>query len=171
MVFNQMFEQGVFPTLWKQACILPLIKKPTPDLDDRANYRPISRLPLPAKIVEKIMNVELSNFMLDNQILDSSQSGFRANPSMETALIKTTEEIRMAVDSGGSAALTLLDLSEAFDTVDHRLLVQRLNARGVQGKALALFKSFLSERSQTLNLGQFKSSPFPLPCGFPRAPP
>lgn len=90
---------------------------------DPANYQPIARIPLPAKIIEKTINAELSIFFADSQVLGHSQFGFRTNHSTETAFIKTTEEIWSSLDDGGSAVLILLDLSAAFDTVDHALLV------------------------------------------------
>ncbi|XP_078533261.1 uncharacterized protein LOC144819163 [Lissotriton helveticus] len=97
-IFNSMFRSGSFPSIWKDTSILPLLKKPSLEPTDPNNYRPIARLPLPAKIIDKIMNSQLTQFINDNDLLDSSQFGFRREPSTETALIKATEEIRMAMD-------------------------------------------------------------------------
>lgn len=88
--------------------------------------------------------------------------------STEVALITATEELRLILDTGGNAALILVDLSAAFDTINHGLLRDRLCTIGIRGKALSLLSSFLSERSQEVATGYMVSPPFALPCGVPQ---
>lgn len=161
-------RDGYFSKVWKKASIIPLLKKPSLDPNDPNSFRPISRLPLPAKIIEKTLNSQLSAFLEVKNILDSTQYGFRSSHSTESALLKSTEEIRITLDQGGCAALIMLDLSAAFDTVHHSLLISRLEQIGVKGTDLQLLASFLSDRINSVTLGQFNSKPFRLPCGVPQ---
>lgn len=167
-LFNYILKVGQFPKNWKMASILPLLKKQNLDPKDPSNYRPISRLPLPAKMFEKTLNVQLSRFLQTNNILDPAQFGFRAEHSTELALIKSTEEIREALDQGGAAVLIMLDLSAAFDTVHHKVLMDWLSESGVQGPAWNLLKSFLTDRVQSVDLDKVRSRSFSLQCGVPQ---
>ncbi len=91
-----------------------------------SNYRPISNLPFIGKIIEKVVFNQLNNYLNSNGFLDNFQSGFRVHHSTETALIKIINDIRFNSDSGKISVLVLLDLSAAFDTVDHNILLERL---------------------------------------------
>ncbi|KAJ1149720.1 hypothetical protein NDU88_002525 [Pleurodeles waltl] len=110
MIVNSSFETATFPESWKHAEINALLKKPKADPRDLRNYRLISMLPFPDKVIEKIVNSQLTRFLEDNNTLDPSQSGFRSNHSTETALIAATDDIRTMLDRGETAALILLDL-------------------------------------------------------------
>lgn len=141
------------------------MKKPTLDPREEKNYRPIASLPFPSKLIEKIMNRQLTDYIDQHQLLDDTQFGFRKGHRTETALIKATEEIRTILDKGGAAILILLDLSVAFDTVDHSILIDRVTSMGLHNKARALLISFLANRTQSVKLGEFLSPTFTLPCG------
>ncbi|KAJ1091870.1 hypothetical protein NDU88_004984 [Pleurodeles waltl] len=156
------------PLRWKHAEVNALLKKPTADPSDLKNFRPISLLPFPAKVIEKTVNKQLTNFLEDNNLLDPSQSGFRVNHSTETALISVTDDIRTLMDNGETVALILLDLSAAFDTVCHRTLITHLRSTGIQGQALDWITSFLSNRSQRVYLPPFRSDPTEIICGVPQ---
>ncbi|KAJ1211416.1 hypothetical protein NDU88_006776 [Pleurodeles waltl] len=138
------------------------------DPNDLKNFRPISLLPFPAKVIEKIVNKQLTAFLEANNSLDPSQSGFRANHSPETALIAVTDDIRTLMDNGETSALNLLDLSAAFDTVCHRTLTSRLRTTGILGQALDWIISFLSNRTQRVHLPPFCSEPTEIICGVPQ---
>ncbi|KAJ1185113.1 hypothetical protein NDU88_001908 [Pleurodeles waltl] len=107
---NSSFETATFPDTWKHAEVNAVLKKPKADPEDLTNYRPISLLPFPAKVIEKIVNIQLFRFLEDNNILNVSQSGFRKNHSTETALIACTDDIRTRLDKGETVTLILLDL-------------------------------------------------------------
>ncbi len=111
------------------------------------NYRPVSLLPFIAKSLERVVFNQLSLFLAQNNILDNNQSGFRSGHSTETALLSVTEALRLARAASKSSVLILLDLSAAFDTVNHQILMSILRKMGVSGTALLWFESYLSDRS------------------------
>lgn len=102
-MFNSSFETATFPESWKHAEINALLKKPKADPKDLKNFRLISLLPFPVKVIEKIVNRQLTQFLEENNTLDSPQSGFRSNHSTETALIAATDDIRALLDNGKTA--------------------------------------------------------------------
>lgn len=112
---------------------------------------------------------QINSFLIQNDIFEVFQSGFRAFHSTESALIRVLNDLLTAVDSGSSAVLVLLDLSAAFDTTDHDILLSRLeNVVGIQGTALAWFKSFLLNRTFSVNIGRDRSQPASLLSGVPQ---
>ena len=115
------------------------------------------------------MSVQLLDFMTLNNTFEVFQSGFRALHSTETALLKVTNDLLLAADSGNCSMLVLLDLSSAFDTVDHAILIKRLETWvGIENTALNLFRSYLADRSFSVMIGEASSSPVPLSCGVPQ---
>ena len=160
---------GAMPPCMKEAIVRPLLKKPTLDNTLLKNYRPISNLPFISKIIEKVVASQLKKHLTKNQLLDSLQSAYREAHSTETALIKVQSDIMSAVDSNRAAVLLLLDLSAAFDTIDHSILLRRLqNSFGVEGHALHWFHSYLTKRSQVVNINGESSTPHVLPYGVPQ---
>ncbi len=100
-----------------------------------------------SKILEKVLSAQLCSFLQKNDIYEEFQSGFRPRHSTETALVKITNDLLLASDKGCISLLVLLDLSAAFDTIDHDILIDRLqNYTGIQGQALRWFRSYLSDR-------------------------
>ncbi|KAI2653251.1 hypothetical protein H4Q32_006658 [Labeo rohita] len=148
-IINSSLSLGYVPKTFKLAAIKPLIKKPQLDPNELTNYRPISNLPFLSKILEKVVSSQLSSFLQKYDICEDFQSGFRPYHSTETALIRVTNDLLLSSDRGCISLLVLLDLSAAFDTVDHNILLNRLeNYVGISGSALAWFKSYLSDRHQ-----------------------
>uniref|UniRef100_A0A672ZSA2 Reverse transcriptase domain-containing protein n=1 Tax=Sphaeramia orbicularis TaxID=375764 RepID=A0A672ZSA2_9TELE len=167
--FNLSLSTGLFPSSFKQAIIEPKLKKTTLDPTDFKSYRPISKLPLLAKILEKAVSKQLTAFLETHQIYDTFQSGFRQRHSTETALLKVSSDILMAADSGKSTVLVLLDLSSAFDTVDHTIMIERLrDLVGMSGPVLDWFSSYLTSRSFTVSINNFQSDSADLLCGVPQ---
>ncbi len=146
-IINSSLSLGHVPKPFKLAVIKPLIKKPKLDPCELANYRPISNLLFMSKILEKVVSAQLCSFLQKNVIYEEFQSGFRPRHSTETALVKITNDLLLASDKGYISLLVLLDLSAAFDTIDHDILIDRLqNYTGIQGQALRWFRSYLSDR-------------------------
>ena len=150
-------SQGVFPSFFKIAQVTPLLKKVGLDKDDPANYRPISNLNNISKLLEKLLLVRIQNHVTSSPNFNPNQSAYRPYHSTEIALILTLDNILHAADQGSSSVVVSLDLSAAFDTIDHNILLSRLvNSFGIHGLALSCFQSYLSGRSQFVRIGHCK---------------
>ncbi len=168
-VVNTSLLSGTFPNSLKTPVVKPLLKKRNLDSTMLSNYRPISNLPFIGKIIEKIVFNQLNNYLNSNEYLDNFQSGFRVHHSTETALIKIINDIHFNSDSGKISVLVLLDLSAAFDTVDHNILLERLeNWVGLSGMALKWFRSYLEGRGYYVSIGEHKSKWTSMTCGVPQ---
>ncbi len=131
------------------AVIEPLIEKPQLYPKDLVNYRPISNIPFLSNILEKVVSSQLDSFLEKKYICEDFQSGFRPSHSTETAHIRVTNDLLLSSDCGCISLLVLLDLSTAFDHIDHNILLNRIqNFVGISGSALAWFKLYLSDRHQ-----------------------
>ncbi len=115
-------NKSCVPSSLKYAVVEPLLKKPGLDPSVLQNFRPISKLPFIAKILENVVFRQLSSFLAEVDIMDHFQSGFRTVHSTESSLIRVLSYILLEVDSGNCVSLVLLDLSAAFDTLDHSIL-------------------------------------------------
>uniref|UniRef100_A0A672ZI91 Reverse transcriptase domain-containing protein n=1 Tax=Sphaeramia orbicularis TaxID=375764 RepID=A0A672ZI91_9TELE len=168
-IINTSLVTGYVPQSFKFAVIKPLLKKPTLDPDLLVSYRPISNLPFLSKVLERVVVKQLCQHLQDNSLFEHFQSGFRAHHSTETALVKVTNDLLLAADDGLVSILVLLDLSAAFDTIDHSILLQRLEWDiGIRGAALCWFKSYLSNRYQFVNVNQQSSTYSRVSCGVPQ---
>lgn len=168
-VINHSLQSGNVPSALKTAIIRPLLKKPTLDPDVFANYRPISNLPFLSKVLEKVVAIHLQEHLKHNNLFEKFQSGFRSAHSTETALLRVTNDLRMAADNGSPSLLVLLDLSAAFDTVDHGILLNRLHQTiGLTDTALNWFKSYLTGRTEYISLGSTRSRQHIVTCGVPQ---
>ncbi len=134
---NSFLSLGHVPKPSKLAIIKSLIKKPKLDPCELAYYRPFSNIPFMSKILEKVVSAQLCSFLLKKYIYEEFQSGFRLRHNTETALVKITNDLLLASDKRCISLLVLLDLSAAFDTIDHDILTDQLqNYTGIQGQAL-----------------------------------
>ena len=167
-MINLSLNSGEFADDWKCGLINPILKKPGLDLLYK-NYRPVSNLQYVSKLTEKVVFNQVYDHMVSNAIFPALQSSYRQFHSTETALIKVMNDILLKMNSQHVTMLILLDLSAAFDTVDHRILLERLSDEvGLRGTALNWFRSYLSDRSQLVSVHGVLSRPFDLNCGVPQ---
>jgi hypothetical protein len=151
-IFNISLSLGIFPDLMKKAKIRPLFKKG--DKLDIQNYRPIAVLTVFSKMLEKIMYNRLLSFLNKFNILTDEQNGFRNNKSTETACQIFIENIQQALDNNLHVVGIFLDLTKAYDVINHSILLYKLESYGVRGIMNSWFKSYLSERMQYVSLTQ-----------------
>ena len=167
LIFNRSIETSIFPDEWKSARITPLYKK-CGNRSDPSNYRPISIIPVVAKVFERIVYDQVYRYLTEYKLLCCYQSGFRTLHSTVTALIEATDSWSLNVDRGLVNAVVFLDLKKAFDTVNHAILLSKLQAYGIRDFANQWFCSYLRNRKQTCLVDCNKSSDTYLPCGVPQ---
>ena len=166
---NLSLSEGIFPSSFKQALVQPLLKKPSLSTDDLNNFRPISNLNFISKILEKVVASRIQSHLSSNSLSSSFQSAYRIFHSTETTLLKIHNDLILAMDRGEVTSLILLELSAAFDTVDHSILLTRLqNWLGLDGLSLNWFTSYLSSRSQAVSINDSISAFSTLSCGVPQ---
>ncbi len=157
-IINSSLSLGHVPKPFKLAFIKPLIKKLDPS--ELANYRPISNLLFMSKILEKVVSAQLCSFLQNNYLYEEFQVKFQ---------VKITNDLLLASDQGCISLLVLLDLSAAFDTIDHDILIERLqNYMGIQGQALRWFRSYLSNHYHFVYLNEESSQLSPVKYGVPQ---
>ena len=146
-IVNQSLSSGEFPDSLKVSHVIPLLKKHTLDANILSHFRPVINISFISKILEKCALLQLLQHLEDNQMLTEKQSAYRINHSCETALIKIFDDIMTDVDRDTSVVVTLLDFSSAFDTINHELMVSKLeHLYGLKGTVLKWFRSYLSNR-------------------------
>ncbi|PVD26815.1 hypothetical protein C0Q70_11961 [Pomacea canaliculata] len=147
----------------------PILKKHNLDPSSCKNYRPVSNLPFVSKLVERVVAQQLT-FHLDRySLLDKFQSAYRPKHSCETALLRLMNDLLCSADAEKVTLVVLLDLSAAFDVIDHSTLLTRLQMEvGIGGSALQWFHSYLSDRTQRVMVNQASSVTVPLLCGVPQ---
>jgi hypothetical protein len=166
---NLSFSHGAFPQRYKSAFVTPLLKKPGLDPAIPSNYRPISNLNNISKILERLFLSTFQPHAISCSAFNPFQSAYRPGHSTETALLLTLNSIYSTADSGHSTLLVSLDLSAAFDTIDHNLLISRLrNSFGVSGPVLSWLQSYLHNRSQSVCVGSASSNSTSLDTGVPQ---
>lgn len=148
-MINYSFETGIFPDELKIAKVIPIYKNKG-NKTSATNYRPISILPIFSKIYETIVKSRLTAYLIENQLLNTSQHGFLPGRNTETAILEFTDKILKALDDGETVTALFLDLAKAFDTVDHAILLQKLASKGVTNQALKWFQSYLYNRKQAV---------------------
>ena len=152
-IVNLSLESGSFPDVLKVSHITPLLKKPSLSKDDMKNYRSVSNLNFISKIIEKTISNRIRSHLDKNNLSNPNQSAYKPLHSTETALLKNHTDICMNMDTGKTTALVLLDLSAAFDTLDHSSIIDLLSGwYGISGTALNWVRSYLSNRVQRVKL-------------------
>ena len=167
-IVNASLATGEFPQEYKNALVTPLLKKPSLDPDIMKNFRPVSNLAYVSKILEKVVSTRLNKHLVDNKLEEPFQSAYRKGHSTETATLRVHNDIQCALGENKCILVVMLDLSAAFDTVDHQLMLSTLESLGISGTALEWFKSYLTQRSQCINIKGTRSKSQPLDCGVPQ---
>ena len=166
IIINQSFTVGIFPDYLKLAKVFPLYKKDDPTLF--SNYRPISLLPVISKIFEKIVHQQLYCYFNSNNLLCCHQHGFRPMHSTETATLKYVDNLVKLLDDDKIPFSIFMDLSKAFDTLDHNILLRKLSFYGLNNTPLDWFESYLSNRQQYVDFCGSHSSKLSLSIGVPQ---
>lgn len=168
-IVNKSITSGIVPSAFKRAVVRPLLKKPGLDKDEFKSYRPVSNLPFLSKILEKVVEARLDDHLLLNNLYDSHQSAYRRGHSTETALLKVQSDIADTLDHGTSVILIMLDLSAAFDTIDHNILLKRFShSYGIRGMAQAWFRSYLTDPHQCIEIENSVSEYMLMQFGVPQ---
>ena len=168
-IINESLQSGVVPSVFKHALVTPLLKKSNLSPEELKNFRPVSNLPFLSKILEKIVLVQLNSHLTENNLCELYQSAYRKFHNTETALIKIYNDLLNEADVNKISILALLDLSAAFDTIDHNILIERLfKTFGLSGKVLDWFRSYLNGRTQSVVVHDSTSSKFRLSFGVPQ---
>ena len=168
IIFNNIILTGIFPSQWKKANVTPVHKKNDKQLIN--NYRPISLLPVLAKVFEKIIFKHLYNHLTTNNLISKNQSGFRPGDSCSNQLLSFIHDIHKAFDDKNCLEVRsiYLDMSKAFDKVWHDGLVFKLKQNGINGNLLLLLTDYLSQRMQRVAInGQFSNWAF-IKSGVPQ---
>ncbi|CAB3998795.1 Hypothetical predicted protein [Paramuricea clavata] len=165
-IFNQAITLSIFPDEWKTARVIPLYKNGQRNMP--GNYRPISVLPTISKIMERILYDQLYDYFTKFGHLSDCQFGFRKFHSTTTALLDCTNEWYMNLDRKKFNLVILIDLKKAFDTVDHQILLKKLELYGVKGQALSFVQSYISNRKQKCQIQNSLSSEKLIKCGVPQ---
>jgi hypothetical protein len=168
-LMNRSFADGTFPTLFKTAQVLPLLKKPGLNRANPCNFRPISNLNTISKVMERLVMLRLRPHLQSSSNFNPLQSAYRVGYSTETAVLKMLDSFYSAVDDKKLTTLISLDISAAFDTISHATLLKRLEVEfGVEGKALRWLQSYLTDRCQFVKLGRHCSKTVTCCSGVPQ---
>lgn len=166
ILINKSLREGYVPKMMKVARVIPIFK--SGDIDDFNNYRPISILPIISKIMEKVVNQQLMEYIERNKLSTSKQYGFRKKSGTSTALIDMVSNLQKNKDNRSNVGALFIDLSKAFDTVDHTILLRKLFALGVRGSSFNWFRSYLLERFQYIKIDDCTSERQPVTMGVPQ---
>jgi retron-type reverse transcriptase len=165
-IINQCLQTGIFPDTLKIAKVIPIHKKD--DTTNLNNYRPISLLPAISKIFEKVMHKQLHSYFSQNNLFYEAQYGFRPKFSTELAALQLIDQITRDMDSNEVPLCIFLDLSKAFDTINHDILLTKLQHYGVIDEALNLLRSYLQNRKQFVQINDTLSEHLPITTGVPQ---
>ena len=166
LIINQSLVTGIFPEKLKIAKVSPFFKKD--DITIMDNYRPVSLLTATSKVFEKVAYIQLYEYFDRNNLFYPSQYGFRKIHSTELAGLELTDRILKDIDEKNVSLAIFMDLSKAFDTLNHHILLNKLNHYGITGTALKWFSSYLTERKQYVEINGTTSCSLPLTTGVPQ---
>ena len=163
-IINLSIITETVPASFKEAKVKPLFKKGS--TLDPGNYRPVSILNVLSKLLERAAHTQLSEYLEKRGLLFENQSGFRGGYSTDSCLIGLSDYIKGEISHGNMVGMILIDLQKAFDTVDHGILIKKLESIGVS--STAWFESYLADRKQCVDIGGTRSEFLPVTCGVPQ---
>jgi len=168
-IINLSFSSATVPECFKIAAVIPLLKKIFLDPEFLNNLRPVSTLPFVSKTLERVAGKRMGTHKQKNCLHEKMQSAYREGHSTESALVRIQNDLLISIDNKQCVFLVLLDLSAAFDTVDHNVLLNRLSERyGIKGQALSWVESYLSDRKQFITVEGVRSTEHTLDCNVPQ---
>ena len=168
-LFNSSLASGILPQCFKSALVTPILKKRCLDHNDLNNYRPVSNLYFIAKILEKLVSSKVSSYLNSRNHYSTCQSAYRPGHSTETFVLTVDNDLFLSLNKGNISVLVLLDLSSAFDTIDHPILVHRLHTDfGFSDAVLQWFSSYLTDRTHYVSLSNNCSAFAPVHSGVPQ---
>ena len=165
-LYNCCMREGYYPKCFKVARVVPVFKAEDPT--DFSNYRPVSVLPVLSQVFEKVIRSRLVRFLDRNEVIIPGQYGFRSGHSTAMAILDMVEKVRGAWEQGNVALGVLIDLKKAFDTVDHSILLAKLEHYGIRGASNKLMSSYLEDRTQYVVYDGYESDRGQLSCGVPQ---
>ena len=165
-IINLSISQSTFPTMWKYAKVVPLLKKGDPLL--AKNYRPVALLPIFSKVLEKAVFKQIVEYLDENKLLSHNHHGSRSGLSTATALVQMYDQWVQEVDHDKMVGVMMIDLSAAFDMVDHSLLVEKLTMFGLDENAVEWCRSYLLGRYQSVLIDGKMSPPVAIQFGVPQ---
>ena len=166
VIINQSLTSGIFPDKLKIAKVTPIFKKGNKKLI--CNYRPISVLPIISKVFETVLQEQLTEYFTTYNLFAPQQYGFRKNSSTELATLELIDRLLNQMNNHKIPTNFYIDLSKAFDSLQHDILLEKLAHYGLTNKAIALLKSYLSNRKQYVQLSDVRSSVRPISVGVPQ---
>ena len=165
-LFNLSLSTSIFPEDWKRATIIPLFKTGNKNIVN--NYRPVSLLSLPGKMLEKIVHKRISNHLEENDLLSNKQGGFRKNHSTVQSIVNLTDNIFENMNNGLITAAVFIDLRKAFDTVNHSILIKKLYKMGINENLYKWCINYLTDRKQRTLVNNIYSDNLLFLCGVPQ---
>ena len=165
-IFNCSLRHNHFPMAWKSAKVVPLFKGG--EREDVSNYRPVSLLPLPGKLLERVVHDRIMDFLNERNFLTSNQGGFRKGYSTVSTIADLTDDLFKGINSGLTTLASFVDLRKAFDTVNQDILLRKLHKAGVRGNPLEWCRNYLTGRRQKTVANGLSSGYLPVTCGVPQ---
>ena len=165
-LFNESINTGIFPSTWATGYITPIPKEGDPM--DPGNWRPITILPLPSKLLKKAIHAQITIFLDNNNVLDCRQHGFRFNYSTSTAIFQLVKELYSSYDEGNCTSCIFVDYRKAFETLDHSILCQKLEGYNFSPLSVSWFQSYLENRKHIVRTNNIASDPAAVRYGVPQ---
>ena len=165
-IINLSITSKEFPSSWKKAKIIPLYKKD--DVLNPKNYRPVAIIPIFSKVLERVIFNQMIKYMCDNKLLHPNHHAYRANHNTTTALIQMYDVWLKSLEAGELAGVCFLDMSAAFDIVDHSILIKKLELYGFESSTIMWITSYLTDRSQAVSIEGCMSRLLPVKQGVPQ---